>query len=407
MPRTAAPPSPLDIIYSEEGFKHKEVAVRLDELMKDDQDAAEGLNSAPGGPSTPTPKRLYVYEHKIPRIIHQMWKTTRVMRVFKPFIASWARLHPFWEYRFWTDASGEQFVKTVYPQHWEMFKEFNGIQRSDALRYFILHRYGGVYADLDVEAVAPLDVILDRELILSQEPLAHAVVLENRKRQVCNAFMASAPGHPFWPYVHEYMAGHQVRRDPVGSTGPRMLDAALTAYRKNRTDTALERKTKFYRLSRRDRQRERAQRIAQRAASSSGGASSSSSSSVGGGGSMGGLTGVVDVAPPRRFMPLFDDKLNNFRQKCNKWGLSKRQKAHCKAMAAKSYRNDIDSTTLTVHHWSHTWLGHVKEDDLIDVWEVVNTTRDRKLDNTVFGDWIEEPQQHKSTRGKLKKIRRN
>ena len=190
------PAVPLDIIYSEEGFKHKEVAVRLDELMKDDQDAAEGLNSAPGGPSTPTPKRLYVYEHKIPRIIHQMWKTTRVMRVFKPFIASWARLHPFWEYRFWTDASGEQFVKTVYPQHWEMFKEFNGIQRSDALRYFILHRYGGVYADLDVEAVAPLDVILDRELILSQEPLAHAVVLENRKRQVCNAFMASARGTP-------------------------------------------------------------------------------------------------------------------------------------------------------------------------------------------------------------------
>ncbi|GAB5370340.1 hypothetical protein AAMO2058_001484100 [Amorphochlora amoebiformis] len=338
--------SPLDKIFASQRLQGKNVTIRLDEYLQQRSDA----NIAPLFPAKGVggqgsfeyrlenrSAQLYIYENSIPRIIHQMWKTTKIQRTFAPYIRSWIRLHPFWEYRFWTDASGEEFIRRVYPEFWPLFEGFNGIQRSDALRYFILYNYGGIYADLDVESVAPLDEILDQPLILSQEPLAHAVVLEDRPRQVCNAFMASRPGHPFWPFVHNYMASHQVRRDPVGSTGPRMLDAALEAYINTSNPE------------------------------------------------------TVFVGSPERFMPLFDDKLNNFRRKCERWSLSDRQLEYCKVMRERDFVNQIEDDTLTVHHWSHTWLGHVTDDHFVDVWEVVNSTRNRYLANTFYGASEREP----------------
>jgi len=343
--------SVLDKVFSYSRLRDKPTAtLRLDALFrnaseteKKTKDAPDKIPAMTGGNTGFTqrmpafvPSSLYIYEHRIPRIIHQMWKTKKVHRVFSEYIKSWIRLHPFWEYRFWTDKSGEGFIKNVYPWFWDTFQDFSGIQRSDALRYFILHQYGGVYADLDVEAVVPLDLILNQTLTLSQEPLAHAVILENRDRQVCNAFMASPPSHPFWPFVHAYMRDHQVRNDPVGSTGPRMLDSALDAYR----DPNISKKIGWE---------------------------------------------DVNIGAPEVFMPLFDDKLNDFERKClRSYSLSSRQKRYCKVMAARNYENRIEANSLTVHHWSHTWLGHVKSEDFVDVWELVNITRSRFLANTHF-----------------------
>ena len=46
--------------------------------------------------------------------------------------------------------------------------------RVDAVRYFLRYHYGGVYADLDFEALKPLDALLvEKDLVLGQEPAAH------------------------------------------------------------------------------------------------------------------------------------------------------------------------------------------------------------------------------------------
>ena len=103
--------------------------------------------------------KLYVHQHRIPRIIHQTWKVHDVHSVFEPFIRSWLLLHPDWEYRFWTDEMAADFMRGSYPEYWEMYESFNGIQRSDTIRYFILYHYGGVYADLDMEALQPFDAL--------------------------------------------------------------------------------------------------------------------------------------------------------------------------------------------------------------------------------------------------------
>jgi mannosyltransferase OCH1-like enzyme len=51
----------------------------------------------------------------------------------------------------------------------------------------MLHEIGGVYADLDLVCVKPLDDLLDNELVLAR----------TRPLGLTNALMMSRPGHPF------------------------------------------------------------------------------------------------------------------------------------------------------------------------------------------------------------------
>ena len=48
-------------------------------------------------------------------------------------------------------------------------------------RYMLLSEYGGLYADLDVEALKPVDEIMEQHsCVMSQEPLIHADFVHNR-----------------------------------------------------------------------------------------------------------------------------------------------------------------------------------------------------------------------------------
>ncbi len=50
----------------------------------------------------------------------------------------------------WTDEKSREFIKAEYPWFLDTFDGYpHPIQRSDAIRYFVLAHYGGVYIDLD------------------------------------------------------------------------------------------------------------------------------------------------------------------------------------------------------------------------------------------------------------------
>ena len=53
------------------------------------------------------------------------------------------------EFKLWSDASSRAFIAEKYP--W-FLQNFDGypypIQRADAIRYFVLHHYGGVYLEI-------------------------------------------------------------------------------------------------------------------------------------------------------------------------------------------------------------------------------------------------------------------
>ena len=63
----------------------------------------------------------------------------------------------------WTDASSRELVAQHYSWFLRAYDAYPSyIQRSDAARYFIIHHYGGVYADLDYECSKPFSDVIGR-----------------------------------------------------------------------------------------------------------------------------------------------------------------------------------------------------------------------------------------------------
>lgn len=69
-----------------------------------------------------------------------------------------------------------------------------GFAAGDALRPFLMHAFGGLYVDLDVQCFRSAEPSL----------LGHDIVLQSEYREgrdIVNSIMASVPGHPFWKAV--------------------------------------------------------------------------------------------------------------------------------------------------------------------------------------------------------------
>jgi Glycosyltransferase sugar-binding region containing DXD motif len=170
----------------------------------------------------------------IPRIIHQTWKSQDLPPQLARFAARWRELNPHYEYRLWTDAQNDAFVRAEFPDYYALYRSFpREIYRADLARCLYLWRFGGVYVDLDVEPLRPLDPFLSShgDCVLGAEPEAHAQKRRGKATLACNAVMASVPGHPFWAKMLEEIASRAAAGgEPVGVTGPIALDAAHERY---------------------------------------------------------------------------------------------------------------------------------------------------------------------------------
>lgn len=80
--------------------------------------------------------------------------------------------------------------------------------------------------DLDFECIKPLEeLLLNREFVIGTEPTFHANRIRNYPFWLCNAFMASVPGHRVFDYILEYIT-HRVRDHTLNAvcvTGPDVI----------------------------------------------------------------------------------------------------------------------------------------------------------------------------------------
>jgi hypothetical protein len=123
-----------------------------------------------------------------PRVLHQTWRTHMVPPRLAVFMRSWReRSASGWSFRLHTDEDNAALVQSRYSWLHKSYLMMNAIQRADVARLLYMHAFGGVYADLDVELLAPLDALLNQtatlgaSAMLGQEPLPHAVLLERTK----------------------------------------------------------------------------------------------------------------------------------------------------------------------------------------------------------------------------------
>lgn len=172
----------------------------------------------------------------IPQILHQTWKTRKVPERFRAWTESWERHNPRWTRMFWDDRTLLEFVAAHYPDFLGTFCSYqNGVMRADAGRYLLLHHFGGVYADIDCECVAPFDPIMDENrVVLCREPGSHSAEqapLRGLPYLLFNGTMASPPGHPFWPHLMSYLPDLVSAKEVLDATGPCVLTSAQLSFR--------------------------------------------------------------------------------------------------------------------------------------------------------------------------------
>ncbi|XP_052776933.1 uncharacterized protein LOC128214482 [Mya arenaria] len=171
-------------------------------------------------------------EPRIPHIIHQTYKSESIPQVYIPLIQSFIQHNRNWTYFFWTDSSARKLISERFPNFlhtWDNYKK--GVYRADALRYFVLHEFGGIYVDLDFQCLRPLDrVTYKYSAIFPSEPLEHSVFLYKMPLFVNNAIMMSRPKHPFLKYLMDRLSWSRNNRNLLEVAGPAFVHRQFFNY---------------------------------------------------------------------------------------------------------------------------------------------------------------------------------
>lgn len=128
----------------------------------------------------------------------------------------WKLLHPDWEHRLWN------FHNLPEIQNQDLFDAATSYAtKTDILRYELMHRYGGVYADFDVEPLKPFDPLLNhRGFIGRMKPSFEQIVVQ----EIEIAVIGSEPGNRIWEQViralPEWVERHKAIGNLATRTGP-------------------------------------------------------------------------------------------------------------------------------------------------------------------------------------------
>lgn len=102
------------------------------------------------------------------------------------------------------------------------------MKQVDAARQFYLHRFGGIYMDLDFACLRPFEALPmpAQEALFSYQYAKTLGVTGN----VANNFMVAAPGHPFFAYAIHKLPRY-ANRSLLSATGPNYLSWMIDEFR--------------------------------------------------------------------------------------------------------------------------------------------------------------------------------
>ncbi len=197
----------------------------------------------------------------------------------------------------------------------------------------MLHHYGGIYLDVDVECLQPFNNFsMQHSCFVSQEPKEHSHFLNRMDEPlISNALMGCKPKHAFFKFVISHLddyTGWLFWTDILKATGPFMLTQAFKSYRQETSSQSHQRDT-------------------------------------------------VELIDDRIFQPTIDDSmLRHIIDKCHRpiekrfpsSSYKTRHAALCSRLLSFHYANIPSTESITNHHWTHLWGGR-----RYDPWGVFNT----------------------------------
>jgi inositol phosphorylceramide mannosyltransferase catalytic subunit len=185
-------------------------------------------------------------QHQNNRIIHQIWfgtiptkkKARKIYNDLKSYRDSWKIKNPTWCHVEWSKKMCLDLINNIYPEHSEMFLRYKyEIQRCDAVRYLILYRYGGWYADMDY--------LCNRSVDEALQQFTHCIYFVQSRNNffpssdhISNSLMYSRKLHPFWKKLmieleknHETPYFYPRHLAVMFSTGPGILNRVYSKYK--------------------------------------------------------------------------------------------------------------------------------------------------------------------------------
>lgn len=157
----------------------------------------------------------YDLESKFPAYIWQTWKYSPSSGEFgedlRPLEASWTEQHPGFIHEVVTDDAAYHLIKYLYASVPEVTEAYNSLPlpvlKADFFRYLILLARGGIYSDIDTQALKPTTEWLPENFDRSTVGLVVGIEADatdradwskwySRRIQFCQWTIQSKPGHP-------------------------------------------------------------------------------------------------------------------------------------------------------------------------------------------------------------------
>lgn len=189
-------------------------------------------------------------QDSFPLRIHQIYfnvsKSNSLYLKLKDARESWSRLNRQFEYKLWDEAMVEELIRDKYPHMKELYKSFSRwIQKVDMAKYLILHQYGGIYADIDIECVKNM-----KEVYETFPKYTGVVMYYTKPFGVATDFIIAKPKHSFMTLVVQRLSSaHRWYILPylnaMLATGPVYLSARYWTF-KNRQDILVLKDTKSF-----------------------------------------------------------------------------------------------------------------------------------------------------------------
>lgn len=161
----------------------------------------------------------------VPKILHKLTKDLKPDDITTDFYNECKEMYnrDGWIVRTWYDKDIDEFVKRTYPSYYKRFNEIQPhIKKVDAVRYLIMHYYGGVYADMDSECLRPMTRFI--------EGLPHDTSTAWITGYPEPWFLMSVPGNYFWIYAFEKILRDWNKYNVRSTAGPQGLNRMLQQY---------------------------------------------------------------------------------------------------------------------------------------------------------------------------------
>ncbi|KAJ5610659.1 hypothetical protein N7510_007378 [Penicillium lagena] len=136
----------------------------------------------------------------VPRIIHKIfhnWSNPdddSLPADWQPEHQTCLDFNPDWEHMLWTTKSSEEFIRKEFRWFLSTYKSYKyPVQRVDAMKYFALRHYGGIYIDMDNGCSANLDPLT----------LYPAFTTDGGHGALSNNIIGGQPGHPYFVLLTE------------------------------------------------------------------------------------------------------------------------------------------------------------------------------------------------------------